>query len=617
MLTRRGFAAALGAAALVRPGRAQGNPFEDWDRLSSMLDAMRVAWRAPGFAFAIVRGGEAVYAEGFGTLTQEGPERVTPDTLFGCASTTKAFTAAGAAALVAGGKLDWDAPVREVLPAFGVKGGPEYASISLRDMLSHRTGLPRHDLLWYNDVSLTREGLLKRLPYLEVSKPLRAEFQYNNIMYMIAGHAVETAAAEPWEVFTARRILSPLGMDRTVFAPDDAKAKGNTALGHFLNDARIAETAELKLEDRIGPAGCLFSSANDYAKWVRLQLGYGTAVGLAGLYGASEARAMWAPTIATGGQPEFDDYTDGFYGLGWRIDTYRGRRRIQHGGNLNGYASRVTLYPDEALGFVAFANLSSSPLPGHATQDVTDLMLGLEPRNWSAMMIERRDKAEAASKGAEAKKSLMQVPGTAPSRALALFTGPYADEGYGPMTVQEADGALRAVYNGMPMRLAHWHYDVFNAEAERLIDSDLNDLKFSFRSDTLGRIAELEVNMEPLVSPIVFKRQPTAEMRSQAWLDRFRGTYADPDRPDDQARSVTFGIVGDRLAYSDRSVSLLPLEPDFDGSFFMPGEPDSRIRFVSEGGSVTAVQYWRPDGVYEGKLRQDAAPGAPAEGPPL
>jgi hypothetical protein len=349
-----------------------------------------------------------------------------------------------------------------------------------------------------------------------------------------------------------------------------------------------------------------------------LQLGSGSARHLK-LYGAAETRTMWAPTIATGGKPEFDDYTEGFYGLGWRIDTYRGRRRVQHGGNLNGYASRVTLYPDEGngLGFVAFANLSSSPLPGHATQDVTDLMLGLEPRNWSAMMIERRDKAEGTSKGAEARKSQMQVPGTTPSRTLTLFAGPYTDEGYGPLAVQESGGALRAVYNGMPMRLAHWHYDIFNAEAERLIDSDLNDLKFSFRSDTMGRIAEVEVNMEPLVSPIVFKRQPTEEMRSAAWLNMFRGSYADPDRPDDETRMVTFGVIGDRLSYSSRSVDSLLLTVDFDGSFLLPNEPDGRIRFVLEDGAAVAVQYWRPDGVYEGKLRIEAEqPVAPADRPP-
>jgi Domain of unknown function (DUF3471)/Beta-lactamase len=210
---------------------------------------------------------------------------------------------------------------------------------------------------------------------------------------------------------------------------------------------------------------------------------------------------MWEPLISTGGVPSSPELTRGFYGLGWRMDTYRGMMRVAHGGNLNGFASRVTLLPEKNLGIVAITNLGASPLPGHVSLDMLDRLLGLEPANWSARNLAQRDSAPPS-----APVSAPRVTGTSPSRILSAFAGRYNHKGYGDMIISATPTGLRASYNDMPMRLDHWHYDVFDATADRGEDSDLNTTKFSFLSNVEGQISTLAAKMDESVPAIAFER---------------------------------------------------------------------------------------------------------------
>jgi CubicO group peptidase (beta-lactamase class C family) len=508
VITRRQGLAAFGANALLGIGsgmaaRPRTTPRASqcqWAWYEAYLDKARSDWRAPGLAIAIVKDGAMVFSKGLGVANVERGTPVTADTLFGIGSTTKAFTAAGIAMLVDQGKLDWGAPVRHYLPSFQLGHGDDYASASLRDMMSHRTGLARHDLLWYNNKALTRANLLARLPYLDTYAPLRASYQYNNLMVMLAGHALEQVAGQSWEAFTKARILAPLGMERSGLSLEEMARDGNFANGHRLRDGVTPYSIPLRPEDPIGPAGALNTSVNEMAKWVALQLGRGTLGGLK-LFSAGQSNAMWEPLISTGGVPSSPELTRGFYGLGWRMDTYRGMSRIAHGGNLNGFASRVTLLPEKNLGIVAITNLGASPLPGHVSLDMLDRLLGLEPANWSARNLAQRDSAPSS-----APVSAPRVTGTSPSRILSAFAGRYNHKGYGDMIISAAPTGLRASYNDMPMRLDHWHYDVFNATADRGEDSDLNTTKFSFLSNVEGQISTLAAKMDESVPAIVFER---------------------------------------------------------------------------------------------------------------
>ncbi|KAF0117392.1 MAG: penicillin-binding protein [Hyphomonadaceae bacterium] len=511
MLSRRSALAWLGGgvAATGFGGSVYASeprtPAFNWAQIDEYLDKARRDWNAPGLAFAIVRDGAPIYAKGFGYANVENRTPVNADTIFNVGSTTKAFTAAAIAIAVDEGKLAWDTPVREYLPSFRMGGeighADDYASVNLRDMMSHRTGLGRHDLLWYNNKDLTREKLLAHLPYLNTFAPIRSKYEYNNLMVMLSGHALEKVVGISWEDYVKERIFTPLSMTRSNTSCDEMMAAGNYANGHRLRNRTDQYSIPLRPEDRIGPAGAINSSINDYAKWIALQLGKGSSNGVR-LFSNAQSNTMWEPSVLSGGVPSSPELSRGFYGLGWRIDTYRGMTRVAHGGNLNGFASRITLFPEKNLGFVAFVNLGASPLPGHTTLDVTDMLLGLEPANWSARGLARRYAAASNAR----QSGPVHVSGTATSHLLNAFVGKYNNRGYGDMIISFNDGALSASYNEMPMKLEHWHYDVFNVVNLRGEDSDLRNIKFVFATDVEGRISSFTAKMDETTAPVLFER---------------------------------------------------------------------------------------------------------------
>ena len=500
-----GLVAAFGSgplAARPRPAPLTGAAALARD-LDLRLEAARLGWRSPGLAVGVVQNGQLIYAKGTGTAQVGQTTPINPDTSFGIASLTKAFTSACVALLVDAGKLDWDAPVVTYLPEFRTSGGAAYDGITLRDMLSHRTGLGRHDLIWYNNQSLKNTDLLARLPFLEMAAPLRASYSYNNIMYILAGLVVERVSGQSFERFCQSRLLDPLGMTRTFFTVDARLAAGNFAKGHKLLPDGTPVDIPFRPEDAIGAAGEISSSIADFARWIGLHLGNG-ALGAQRLISPGAMAALREPVIATGGVPEQAELTRGYYGLGWRLDSYRGMTRIAHGGNLNGFSARVTLFPDQGVGIVAFANLRGTPVPGHVSLDIMDALMGLPPVNWSDRALQRRDAARANPRPDTAPKP---VANTVTSRPLAGFAGRYRHKGYGNMWVEADAGGLRATYNGMGMRLTHWHYDVFTAHPTRVDDDDLDGVKFGFRSGLDGTIEDVEVTMDTDMPPSLFVRQ--------------------------------------------------------------------------------------------------------------
>ena len=243
--------------------------------LDDWLEAQRTGWRVPGLAVALTKDGEVVYLKGFGFRDAAQKLPVNTDTLFRGGSTTKAFGAATVALLVDEGRLAWDAPVTSYIPEFRLAGGDAYRSISLRDMLAHRTGLPRHDLLWYNNQTLTRQGLVERLPHLETSAPLRARYQYNNLMVALAGHAVERVTGMSWEAFARTRLLAPLRFTRANLTAIAHGQDSNHAVGFTGGAMRQPLPVPLRDDPLLGPAGALNASIAEYARWVQLQLGQG------------------------------------------------------------------------------------------------------------------------------------------------------------------------------------------------------------------------------------------------------------------------------------------------------------------------------------------------------
>jgi CubicO group peptidase (beta-lactamase class C family) len=558
----------------------------------SFIEQAIVDWNVPGTAIAVVAGGEVVYARGFGKRDIENGLPMTPDTLFAIGSTTKAMTCTVLGTLVDEGLVDWDTPVRTYIPEIRFKDPSTTELITPRDLVTHRSGLPRHDSLWYNNHRSSRSEIVGRLAHLEPSAALRAKFQYNNLMYLTAGYLIERLTGTTWEQAVRARLFQPLGMTRSNFSVDDSQKDSDFAQPYRENDDQI-ELIPFRQIDLVGPAGSVNSSVNEMARWLLFNLNQGKA-GDTQIINPGTLAEIQSPQMTTGAtpNPEQPEFSPSTYGMGWSITTYRGHLRISHGGGIDGFITSVVLFPNDGLGLVAFTNIGSG-LSDIINRHAADLVLGLEGKDWNAEALKRRAAGKEAEEEAEAKKESTRVADTSPSHPLADYTGEYHHPGYGIMKISLTGEALSLVYNDIVSPLAHWHYDVFNG-AETDGDKTFEDTKLLFRSDFNGIIAEIAVTMEARVAPIVFAKRPDARLFDPEYLQRLTGTY------DWVERKLVIELSGDTLTLTFPGQPKLTLVPDLSGRFVLKEVATASIGFeLDESGKVTGAKLYLPDGVHE------------------
>jgi CubicO group peptidase (beta-lactamase class C family) len=485
---RRALAASLIAIPCIADGaEAQRGPLRG---LEAYVEQGMRDWGAPGLALAIVKDDSVVFSRGFGTRTLGRDEPVDEHTSFAIASTTKAITATAVAMLVDEGKVRWDDPVSMHVPGFQLGDPSLSGELTVRDLLTHRTGLPNSDFLWYASGSSTEE-ILRRMRFLRPFAGPRSRYQYNNNAYMVAGLVVQSASGMPWSEFVRRRILEPLGMRETLTGFTGLDTRGNVATPHLEVDGVIRPIEYLNF-DNIGPAGAINSSVHDMARWIRFQLAGGQAGGER-LLTQAQHREMLTPQFiipreqyypaARLANPHFTAY-----GLGWFMQDYRGRQLAMHTGSIDGMTALVALVPEERLGLVVLINLDHAELRHALMYRIIDAYLGGPPRDWSAELRPlyrgMQERGEAARRERESKR----VEGTRPSLALEAYAGTYADPDSlaGRVTVEARDGRLVASLAGGALtgEMEHWHYDVFRV---RWADVSLGTSYLVFTIDLEGR----------------------------------------------------------------------------------------------------------------------------------
>ena len=542
------------------------------------------SWEVPGLAVAIVADGRVVYAKGFGMRNIGKALPMTADTLLPIGSITKSFTTLLMGMLVDEGKLEWDKPVRTYLPEFRASDDLLTARLTPRDLVTHRSGLPRHDLVWYNNQNLTRKQIVERLASLSPSEDLRARYQYNNLMFLTAGHLVEELTDRKWEEVARARILDPLGMKRSTFSDADAERDADHARPYREDDEKIVEVPFREVGN-MGPAGSISSSVNEMAKYALLHLDRGQ-VGNQQLVQATTIREMHTPQVAVGAIPEYPDLAPASYGLGWVIDGYRGHYRVAHGGAIDGFSALLTLFPNDGVAIVALANREGTALPSVVTLHAADRMLKLESRDWNADLLMKRDLGEKAQKEAEGKKTATRKSGTKPSHAIADYAGDYEHQGYGVLTVEKLAGdKLQATYNHIVTPLEHWHYDVFNGVKSK--DPTFEDMKYNFRADVAGNIYAIEASFEPRVDPIVFRKKPDARLSDPKYLQQFLGEYILGPQ------TIVMSLRGSRLVLAIANQPPYELIPDIDGWFNLKGLTGFRARFTGK-----TIELSQPNGLF-------------------
>jgi CubicO group peptidase (beta-lactamase class C family) len=423
-------------------------------------------WRVPGLAIAIVRDDHVVYAKGFGVLEIEKSDLVTADTLFELGSTTKAFTSTSLAILAGEKKLDWDDPIRKHIAWFRLSDPCADSLVTIRDIVTHRTGLATRDELWDN-ARFTRDEMLHAVAEIPLSKPIRARYQYSNIMFTLAGEVVASASGMPWEEFIRTRIFAPLGMTESrITAAEWSNVKH--AQGYDYDREHDAPKPH-PFNDyaTIAPAGTIKTTARDMAQWLRMQLAGGTIDGKR-IVDADALLETKSPQVAlslsTPNNPESNVIT---YGMGWTVQDYRGTLLVSHSGALNGYRTQVALLPKLNAGIVVLTNIGRGNAPLALRNAVLDLLTASpSTRDWNAYYLELDRKSDAKGKAAIAAREAQRKPNTTPSHELAAYVGTYTNRGYGDVAITRTADALALQWGHAVLPMTHWHYDTFDAKSD-------------------------------------------------------------------------------------------------------------------------------------------------------
>ena len=484
------------------------------DRFFSGFDSyvkrVQEKWEVPGIAIAVVKNGGLLFAKGYGVRKKGESVPVTPKTLFGIASNTKAFTVAALAILVDKGKLGWDEPAINYLPSFRMYDPYVTREITVRDLVTHRSGLGlgAGDLLFWPQSTYSRREIMRRVQFIKPRFSFRSRFAYCNILYMVAGEIIPAVAGKTWSEFIKERIFKPLGMTSSntsvkEFRPDDDIASPHTMLGD-----RVIPVDYENL-DNVGPAGAINSNVIDMSKWIAVQLNRGlirkTSEGEIRLFSERVSKEMWSPQIFIPIKeypPELSGIKPNFfaYGLGWMLKDYHGHKIVYHTGSIKGMVSRVTLVPDLKLGIVVLTNQESREAYEAITYRILDHYIGLPPTDWIEAFEKARKREMQKALKAMKRFNLKRARGTKPSLELSRYAGKYLDKWYGEMTIKKVGNKLIIHFSHTPAlvgELEHWHYDTF---VVRWKDRSLNaDAFVTFMLNYKGKIEQ--VKMVP-VSPL-------------------------------------------------------------------------------------------------------------------
>jgi CubicO group peptidase (beta-lactamase class C family) len=460
--------------------------------IDAILESGRDAWHIPGMAAVVVHDGKIVYLKGLGSKRLGDPEPVTPDTVFPLASCTKPFTALALARLVDDGTIGWDDRVHKHLPDLHLKDRCADERMTLRDLLCHRTGMGRHDPLWYRSPWTASERLSK-LVFLDPASDFRTRFEYQPVLFGAAGLAGAKAAKLSWRELMERRVLGPLGMtSSTAWNPPDAAKL--TGFHRRAADGAIVPTPRYVWKEP-DPAGSLHSTARDLAAFLRAELGAGVGRKFVSTATLEEMHRpqMTVPRvgIAKDLNPESTQIA---YGLGWAVQDYRGRLMMLHGGAIDGARVQMTLVPEIGLGIALLSNLEGHFGNMAMSNRIVDRFLGVPKeaeRDWQRLFlkIEHEEIENVRERGRKLRAD--QRPGSTPQLPLSAYAGEYVDPAYGTCRIRSADGRLTLAWGDLASSLEFVAGDRFLATDPPCYDAGV-DFRVENGSVVAVRVMERE-----------------------------------------------------------------------------------------------------------------------------
>jgi CubicO group peptidase (beta-lactamase class C family) len=431
-------------------------------------------WRIPGLAVAIVRNDSTLVAKGYGVRRLGRPDPVDEHTVFDIASLAKSFTAMAAAVLVDRGKLRWDDPVRRHLPDLVLPSEELTATATLRDFLSHRTGLEPANMMWAL-TAVDRAEVLRRVRHLRVLTPFRSQMVYSNVGYTVAGEAAAAAAGMTFEDMLRDLVIRPLGLPSTTWSYEQAADMPNLASAHATIAGRQQPVRREVQRQAIAGAAAVQSSVSDLTRWMRFHLNGGVLDGRrfvsdSALREMHSVQARIPTTPAMRAARQVQDTVAG-YGMGWQVMDYRGHPIRWHTGNGDGQIAYMALLPRDRLGVVVLVNTWAAPSVHLAlVSRILDTYLGFEPRDWAGEALARVPNIlraqDSALRAMDAMKSTAPPP-----LPLVRYAGRYDEPLFGPvivrvepagLTLQMGEGQVADLeYHGANAFLTRWRDPLF------------------------------------------------------------------------------------------------------------------------------------------------------------
>ena len=557
----------------------------------SYMEQVLKDWNTPGIGVGIVVNDKLVFAKGYGYRDYEKKLPFTPTTLCQIASNSKLFTAVSSGMLVEEGKLTWDKPVRESVPSIQFYNDQLNNNVTLRDMLSHRTGVTRHDLIWFKS-PFTRKELFEKLKYLEPQEPMRETFLYNNLMYSAAGQIIELKSGKRWEEFVREKIFTPLEMGTTTFTISDMTQHADHGVPYRekRDSFELYKIPYYEDTEGVAPAGAIISNIDELSHWLIALMNDGKYNGKQVLP-ANVLKATLQPAIGLpntlGEALGFWELLNPAYGMGRQTAAYRGHLLTYHGGDLPGFHSQVSFMPNDKIGVIVLViSDHSAPLYNIVSYNVYERLLGMDQTPWSQRQLQQRLAGKKAGTEARAKAGGDRVPNTKPSHALADYASDYENPAYGILKIGLKGDALQFGFHEFQFPMSHFHYDRFDTPD----DEQYGKFSVNFRTNPQGDIDGVLISLDQ--AEVVFTRKP--ETLDAALLEKLAGGYVTPTK-------VRFEVLyqpgaGLSLAFpGGPPIKLIPIK---GLKFRTPQFADVIYEFVMENGKVTALKSRNPSGEY-------------------
>ena len=485
------------------------------DSIDRLVERTLKTFDVPGIALAIVKDDKIVYAKGYGVSSLATKKKVDENTLFGIASNSKAFTAAAIGIFADEGKLKLDDKVTDYIPEFKLYDPYVTAEFTIRDLLTHRSGLGlgAGDLMDFPDsTDFTLKDAIHNLRYFKPVSSFRSKFDYDNQLYKVAGEVIARVSGMSWEDFIQTRIMNVLGMEKSSPSYQRIKDYSNVVDAHSPVDGKVVVIPRY-LTTTGNSAGGIYSSVAELSKWIIMQMNNGKYGDNKQLFSEDIHWQMWSPqTILPVAQKSYYNTHFAAYGLGWFLNDAKGYKQVSHTGGIDGMVTEITLLPELKLGIIVLTNQMSGAAFTAVTNQIKDSYLGLSGRDWVKVLS---DQVKASEEGADKTTTAVwkQVELRKHDKVKPDYTpflGTYHDVWFGDVVIKMKDGQLMInakrspkltgvvyPYKGNTYAI-RWNYRSFEADAFAIFVTDEEGKPIGLKLKAISPLTDFSFDFQDL-----------------------------------------------------------------------------------------------------------------------